>query len=167
MHKPLSMIVVLSALATPPWAADAPSSPATAPGAPNPFSEPSQLPYALPPFDSIKDSDFEPAFEAGMLEQRARVDAIAHDPEPATLENTLVALERSSLMLDRVSKVFFNLDGSNTDPDIQKIKLKMTPRLAAHRDAIYLNPDLFARVETVWRARAELGDPEAAQLAQR
>jgi peptidyl-dipeptidase Dcp len=167
MHKPLSMIVVLSALATPPWAADAPPSPATAPGAPNPFSEPSQLPYALPPFDSIKDSDFEPAFEAGMLEQRARVDAIAHDPEPATLENTLVALERSSLMLDRVSKVFFNLDGSNTDPDIQKIKLKMTPRLAAHRDAIYLNPDLFARVETVWRARAELGDPEAAQLAQR
>src|SRR5882762_3780343 len=156
MHKPLSMIVVLSALATPPWAADAPSSPATAPRAPNPFSEPSQLPYALPPFDSIKDSDFEPAFEAGMLEQRARVDAIAHDPEPATLENTLVALERSSLMLDRVSKVFFNLDGSNTDPDIQKIKLKMTPRLAAHLAQRYYT--LFVR------AGARLGGPEQERL---
>src|SRR5258705_6182769 len=101
MHKPLSMIVVLSALATPPWAADAPSSPATAPGAPNPFSEPSQLPYALPPFDSIKDSDFEPAFEAGMLEQRARGDAVAHDPGAATDEDKLGWLEQSKLVLGR------------------------------------------------------------------
>src|SRR2546427_10750174 len=98
MPKPLSMIVVLSALATPLWAADGPSSPATAPGAPNPFSEPSQLPYALPPFDSIKDSDFEPAFEAGMVEQRGRGDAIARDPEPATPEEPPAALRRSSMM---------------------------------------------------------------------
>src|SRR2546427_8482615 len=117
MPKPLSMIVVLSALATPLWAADGPSSPATAPGAPNPFSEPSQLPYALPPFDSIKDSDFEPAFEAGMVEQRARVDAFAHDPEPARPEKTLVALERSSLKVDRGFQVVFNLRGSTTDHD--------------------------------------------------
>src|SRR5258706_15685260 len=112
MHKPLSMIVVLSALATPPWAADAPSSPATAPGASNPFSEPSQLPYALPPFDSIKDSDFEPAFEAGMLEQRGRDDTNAPDPEPATLENTPVAVGRPRLILGPASQGFFNLEGS-------------------------------------------------------
>src|SRR5258708_18539280 len=116
MHKPLSMIVVLSALATPPWAADAPSSPATAPGASNPFSEPSQLPYALPPFDSIKDSDFEPAFEAGMLEQRAPGAAIPPRPGPAEPRKTPGSPGPATLMLHRGFKAFFKPDRTQTKP---------------------------------------------------
>jgi peptidyl-dipeptidase Dcp len=168
MHKPLALIAVLSALAAPLLAAEEPRPPAAAPGAPNPFSDKSKLPYELPPFDAIKDADFEPAFEAGMQEQRSQVDAIATNPEPPTFENTLVALERSGLMLDRVSITFFNLDSSNTDPEIEKLKLKLAPRLAAHRDEIHLNPALFARVEAVWRKRAQLGlGSEAVQLTER
>jgi peptidyl-dipeptidase Dcp len=167
MHKLLALITVSLTLAARLPAAE-PSVSDAASSAPNPFSERSKLPYELPPFDAIKDSDFEPAFEAGMQEQRSQVDAIARNSESPTFENTLVTLERSGVMLDRVSKVFFNLDASNTDPQIERIKLKMAPRLAAHRDQIYLNPDLFARVETVWRNRAELNrDSEAIALAQR
>src|SRR5258708_34590808 len=88
-HKPMLLILILSSSAAPLWAADPPPLSETV-AAPNPLGEPSTLPYQLPPFDAIKDSDFEPAFEAGMLEQRARVDAIAHDPQPPTFENTLV-----------------------------------------------------------------------------
>jgi peptidyl-dipeptidase Dcp len=165
MHKWLTLVALMWTVGVPLRAAD---EPAAAPNASNPLAELSALPYRLPRFDAIKDSDFEPAFEAGMAEQRAQVDAIARDPQPPDFENTLVALERSGGMLDRVSKVFFNLDASNTDPQIQAVRQKMAPKLAAHRDAIFLNPDLFARVEAVWRGRADLGlDPESLQLAQR
>ena len=167
MHKTLVLITLLSTLAAPLWAADEPT-PAVSPNAPGPFSEKSKLPYELPPFDVIKDADFEPAFEAGMQQQRSEIDTIAADPEPPTFENTLLALERSGSMLDRVAKTFFNLNASNTDPEIDKVKLKLAPRLAAHRDAILLNSALFARVEAVWRKRSDLGmGPEAVQLTQR
>ena len=167
MHKPIVLITLLSAFAAPLWAADQPT-PAAPAGTPNPFSEKSTLPYELPPFDAIKDADFEPAFDAGMQEQRSEIVAIAGNPEPPTFDNTLVALERSGSMLERVSRTFFNLDASNTDPDMGKLKLKLAPRLAAHRDAIQLNSALFARVEAVWRRRGDPGlGPEAVQLAER
>jgi len=168
MHKLPALTAFLLTMAAPLWAADPASAPGTPPDAPNPFSAPSALPYALPPFDTIKDADFAPAFEAGMAEQRAQVDSIARSPQPASFENTLVALERSGRMLDRVSKVFFNLNASNTDPEIQKIQTLMAPRLAAHQDEIWLNPDLFARIEAVFQRRGDLAlDPESAQLLQR
>ena len=135
MHKRLALITMLLALAAPPRAADQLSTPAAPASAPNPFSEKSKLPYELPPFDAIKDADFEPAFEAGMQEQRSQIDAIAGNPDPATFDNTLVALERSGSMLERVSSAFFNLDASNTDPEIEKLKLKLAPRLAVARNA--------------------------------
>jgi peptidyl-dipeptidase Dcp len=168
MHKLPSLVALLLTSGAPLWAADEPAGPGAPPSAPNPFAELSALPYRLPRFDAIKDSDFEPAFEAGMAEQRAQADAIAHNPQPPDFDNTLVALERSGGMLERVSNVFFNLDASNTNPQIQAIRQRMAPRLAAHKDQIFLNPDLFARVEAVWRSRADLGlDPESLQLVQR
>ncbi len=179
MHKRIVLIAMLIAAGAPLAAVDdstsAPGSAAAGPPAEapqgaqaGPFAEASRLPYGLPPFDAVKDSDFEPAFEAGMREQQAQVDAIAGDPQPAGFDNTIVALERSGATLDRVSKVFFNLDLSNTDPQIQQIRQRMAPKLAAHQDEIFLNPELFGRVETVWRRRAELGlDPESVQLVQR
>jgi peptidyl-dipeptidase Dcp len=134
----------------------------------NPFFQPSTLPYQLPPFDQIKDADFRPAFEAGMAEQLKEVAAIAQDAAPATFDNTIVALERSGRLLTRVSKVFFNLNASNTDDEIQKIESEMAPKLAAHQDAIMLDAALFARVEALHKQRDSLGlDPESAQLLDR
>ncbi|MDE2237414.1 MAG: M3 family peptidase, partial [Elusimicrobia bacterium] len=125
----------------------------------------SELPFHYPPFDKITDADFRPAFEAGMARQRKEVEAIANNPQPPTFDNTIVALERSGRLLTRVSQVFFNLNASNTDDEMQKIEAEMSPKLAAHQDAIMLNPALFARVESLYKSRDSLGlDPESAQL---
>jgi peptidyl-dipeptidase Dcp len=134
----------------------------------NPFREPSTLPYQLPPFDKIKDADYVPAYEAGMREQREEVAAIARNPKPADFENTIVALERTGQLLERVSIVFSNLNGSNTNPEMDRIDTEMTPRLTAHEDAILLDPALFARVDAVYQRRASLKlDPESLQLLER
>jgi peptidyl-dipeptidase Dcp len=134
----------------------------------NPFSQPSTLPYRLPPFDRIKDSDYRPAFEAGMRAQRREVEAIAQNARAPGFENTILALERSGQLLDRVVTVFFNLNSSNTDPQMQQVETEMAPKLAAHADAIMLDPALYARVDTLYRRRAGLKlDPESLQLLER
>jgi peptidyl-dipeptidase Dcp len=137
-------------------------------GVENPFFHESTLPYYMPPFDKIKDADFMPAFEKGMADERQEIQAIAHDSAPPTFDNTIVAMERSGRLLTRVSKAFMNLNTSNTDEAMQKIETEMAPKLAAQRDAILLDPALFARVDAVYQKRAELGlDPESAQLLER
>lgn len=134
----------------------------------NPFAQESTLPYHLPPFDRVKDADFRPAFEAGMAEHRKEIEAIDNDKAAPTFENTLVALEKSGQLLDRVASVFFNLNASNTNPEILKIASEMAPKLAAHRDAILLDPVLFTRVDAVYQDRANLKlDPESLQLLER
>ena len=134
----------------------------------NPFFQPSVLPYQLPPFDKIKDSDFRAAYEAGMAEQRKEIDAIAHDAAPPTFDNTIVALERSGRLLTRVSKTFSNLNASNTDDEMQKIDSEMSPKLTAHQDAINLDLALFSRVDGLYQKRDILGlDAESAQLLDR
>ncbi|HEY1076428.1 MAG TPA: M3 family metallopeptidase [Fontimonas sp.] len=126
---------------------------------------PSPLQFEYPPFDLIRDEHFKPAFEAGMREQLAEIDAIASNPQPASFDNTVVAMERSGALLGRVSAVFYNLASSNTNPQIQAIQAEMAPKLAAHNDAILLNPALFARVETLYDGRAGLQlDPESLRL---
>ncbi|PXY22524.1 M3 family metallopeptidase [Prauserella muralis] len=134
----------------------------------NPLLAPSELPYGLPPFGAIADEHFLPAFEAGMAEQAAEVEAIAASPEPPTFENTIVALERSGRLLGRVSSVFFNLVASDSTDARQRVHTEIAPRLAAHADAIHLNPTLFARIETLYEQRGSLGlDPESAWLLRR
>jgi peptidyl-dipeptidase Dcp len=152
-----------------PTPAPASTTAAAAPAAaPNPFFEPSPLPFQTPPFDRIKDADFVPAFEAGMSERLKEVEAIAKNPAAPTFENTLVALEKSGRLLDRVSRTFSNLNAANGDAEMQKIEAQMAPRLAAHRDAVLLDPTLFARVDGLYQQRAQLGlDPESAQLLER
>jgi len=155
--------------------AQAPMTPMTPPAptpavrqAAGPFAAPSTLAYGLPDFHAIKDSDFLPAFEAGMAEQRLEVSAIAQNPQAPTFDNTLVALERSGQLLDRVRKVFFNYTSSISNPTLEKVEKEMAPRLAAHRDAIYLDAGLFARIEAIYAQRAALGlDAEARQLLER
>ena len=134
----------------------------------NPFTHPSTLPYRLPPFDRVQNADYRPAFDQGMREQRAEVQKIVACPDGPDFQNTLVALERSGQMLNRVSAVFFNLNASNTDPQMQEIDSEIAPKLQAHEDAIFLDPALFARVDAVYRQRAGLQlDSESLQLLER
>jgi peptidyl-dipeptidase Dcp len=138
------------------------------PVAGNPFFAESSLPLHYPPFDRVHDSDYVPAFEAGMAEQLEEVQAIARNPAPPTFENTFVALEKSGRLLRRVQLTFNNLNAANGDSATQKIESQMAPRLAAHRDEILLDPALFSRVEALHRKRSQLGlDPESNQLVER
>lgn len=114
-----------------------------------PFDEPSTLPYALPPFTDVRLEHFRPAFDAGMADQRAEVEAIAADPAEPTFENTLVALERSGQRLARVSHVFFTLSSADSTPALHDLEAEVSPLLAAHRDAITLDGRLYARIEAV------------------
>jgi peptidyl-dipeptidase Dcp len=132
----------------------------------NPFFQPSPLPYQAPPFDKIHDADYQPALEEGIQQEAAEIEAIANDPAPPTFENTLVRMERSGALLRRVSRVFGGMTQSNTNPTLQQVQKTMAPKLAAHRDAIYLNPKLFARVRTVYENRNAIKDPESKRLAE-
>jgi peptidyl-dipeptidase Dcp len=134
----------------------------------NPLLSESSLPYHLPPFDKIKDEQFTPAIEAGMKEQLKEIEAIASNPEKPTFENTVVAMEKTGRNLDRAERVFSNLNAADTNPARQKIETEIAPKLAAHRDEIFLNQKLFARVQAVYDQRSKLGlDPESAYLMER
>jgi len=134
-------------------------------GPSNPFYAPSNLPYQSIPFDKIKDSDYQPAIEAGMAEQLKEVQAIANNPAPPTFDNTVVALEKSGQLLTRAASAFFAVAGANTNPTLLKIRSEVAPKLAAHRDAIFLDPKLFQRVNTLYQQRDTLKlDPESQRL---
>lgn len=138
------------------------------PSTPNPLLTTSELPYEMPPFDRIEVSHFLPAFEQGMAEQRLEVERIATNPDAATFENTLVAMERSGQVLERVSLAFFNLVAADTSPELQQVEVEVVPRLAEHHDAIFLDRRLFDRVRQVYDQRDELDlDPESAWLLER
>lgn len=136
---------------------DAPSSPAKATQSGNPFFSASTLPYHWPPFDRIRDKHYAPAFQRGVAEQRTEILAIANNPQVPNFENTIVAMERSGQLLQRVSMVFFNLSSANTNPTIQKLELELAPQLAAHDDFILLNNKLFARIESLYAQRDKRG----------
>jgi peptidyl-dipeptidase Dcp len=131
----------------------------------NPFATPSALPLQAPPFNRIKDSDYQPAFEQGMKEQLAEIKAIANSKAAPTFANTIVAMEKSGRMLDRVSEAFSGVVQANTNDQLDKVQAAEAPRLAAHQDAIYLNPSLFARVKAIYDGRDRLKlDPESLRL---
>ncbi|WP_434994518.1 M3 family metallopeptidase [Arthrobacter sp. Ld5] len=115
----------------------------------NPFLEPSTLDYQLPPFAAIRDEHYLPAFDAGFAEHIAEIDRITGSGEPASFENTLVALERAGGTLDRVSRVFFSNSVSHATEAIQELEQRIAPRLAEHEDNIKLNRALFERIREV------------------
>jgi peptidyl-dipeptidase Dcp len=132
----------------------------------NPLLAPSTLPFGYPDFATIREEHFLPAFTAGMAEQRVEVDAIA--AAPRSFEGTVVALERSGATLRRVSAVFWTLVSSASTPGIRAIEAEVAPLLAAHTDAITLNPELFARLDALHAERAGLDlGPEALWLLER
>jgi peptidyl-dipeptidase Dcp len=155
---------------------NAPAASATAPAkastsasaetqASNPFFTASTLPYQAPPFDKIKDGDYQPAIEEGMRQQLEEVEKIANNPEPPTFDNTYVALQKSGVLLNRVMAVFNAITSANTDDALQKLQEEEAPKLAAHADAIHLNGKLFQRIQSVYDQRDSLKlDPESQRL---
>jgi peptidyl-dipeptidase Dcp len=122
----------------------------------NPFFAPYNTEYDVQPFDRIKPEHFIPAFEEGMKRQNAEIEAIIINSEAPTFDNTIAALDLTGELLGEVSAVFFSLTGSNTNDEIQQISQEMAPRLAAHRDEIRLNKQLFERIKAVYDSRVEL-----------
>ena len=144
---------------------EAPAASTVAFDAGNPFFRRSTLPWSAPPFDRISDGHYMPAFDAGMAEQRAEVEAIATNAEPPTFDNTLVALEKSGALLTRVASVFFAVAGAHTNPTLQQLQQDVAPKLSAHGDAISLDERLFARVKALYEQRAPLAlDAESLRL---
>src|SRR3954451_14760384 len=123
--------------------------PAAAQARPNPFFTASTLPYQAPPFDRITDADYQPALEEGMRQRLAEIEAVANRTDAATFANTFVPMERAGALLTRVQAAFNAVTGANTDTTLQRVEREEAPRLAAHRDAIYLNAALFRRVKSV------------------
>lgn len=119
----------------------------------NPFYEPSDLYLRYPPFDRIRNEHYLPAFEKGMAEQLDEIAAITAQEVPPTFDNTIVPLERSGQLLDRVSTVFFSLNSAHSNDGMREIEAQIAPRLSAHRDTILLDDALFARVRTVYQQR--------------
>ncbi|NBC25420.1 MAG: dipeptidyl carboxypeptidase II [Bacteroidetes bacterium] len=131
----------------------------------NPFYSESILPFEAPDFTTITDDHFMPAFERGMDEHLSEIETIATNSEAPTFENTIVAMERSGRLLTRVQRVFFNLASAHTNDNIQEIQSELAPKLASHRDDIYLNSDLFNRVNELYEDRSERDlDPESRKL---
>ncbi len=122
----------------------------------NPFEQEWDTPFGIPPFDQIKDEHFMPAFEKGMEENLAEIDVIVNNPEAPTFANTIEELERSGELLTKVANVFFNLTGSNTNPQLQELQRELSPLLSAHTDRISLNEGLFDRVEAIYQDRDNL-----------
>jgi peptidyl-dipeptidase Dcp len=141
---------------------------APSPARENPLLERSTLPFQAPPFDQIRVSDYQPAIELGMTKQLAEIAAIANAPAAPTFANTIEAMERSGELLTRAYKVFLNVEHADTNPQLQKVKSTLAPKISAHNDAIYMNPKLYARVQAIYDKRDALGlDPEAKYLVER
>jgi peptidyl-dipeptidase Dcp len=134
----------------------------------NPFAQASKLPFNYPPFDQIRNEDYAPAFAEGMRQQAAEIEAIANNKKPATFDNTIVAMEKSGQLLSRVSSVFGNLSGANTNDSFKALERELSPKLAAHSDAIRLNARLYARIKSLFDKRDKLHlDAESKYLLER
>src|SRR5471032_2192780 len=134
----------------------------------NAFAKASTLPFGYPPFDQIKNEDYGPAFAEGMRINAAEIEAIANNKQPATFANTIVAMEKSGQLLSRVSSVFGNLSGANTNDSFKALERELSPKLAAHSDAIRLNAKLYARIKSLYDKRAKLHlDAESLYLLER
>ena len=123
----------------------------------NPFLTEFQTPNGVPPFDKIKLEHYEPAFQKGIEEQNANIQAIIDNTEAPTFENVIVALDNSSPTLDRVGGVFFNLTEAETTDELTALSMKLAPTLAEHEDHISLNQELFKKVDAVYSQKDALG----------
>jgi peptidyl-dipeptidase Dcp len=134
----------------------------------NPFFEPSMLPYGMPPFAEIRDEHYRPAFEKGMADHLAEIAAITGRSDLPTFENTMIPLETSGQLLERVAVVFFNKSSADSNDFTNELEEEIAPLLAAHSDAIKLDAQLYWRISTLHDSLDELGlDAESRYLVER
>ncbi len=163
-----ALAVSLAACSSPQHKTELQKSEAAAPARANPFAKESALPFQAPDFTQIKDDDFQPALEEGMRIQIGEMLKIADQSDPPTFDNTILAMENTGRMLTRVARVLFALAQSNTNDTLQKVQQEEAPKLAAHRDAIFLNEKLFSRVKTLYDGRDSLNlDPQSKRVLER
>ena len=125
----------------------------------NPLLAEWDTPYATPPFDKIKITDYEPAFETAIAVSRAEIDAIVNNPAKPTFKNTIVAMERQGALLDRIAGIFYNLREADTSDEMDAIALRIQPKMTELSNDIALNPQLFERVKAVYEgSRRGLSD---------
>ena len=131
----------------------------------NPLLTDENTPYGVPAFDKYKLEHYMPAFKEAISQQKAEVDAIVNNPEAPTFENTIVALDRTGALLDKVSSAFFNVLEADGNPEMDKIANEVSPMLSELSDGIILNEALFSRVKTVYEQKDALGlTPEQMRL---
>ncbi|MPT35875.1 MAG: peptidase M3, partial [Flavobacterium sp.] len=134
----------------------------------NPLLAAYNTPYEVPPFHLIKNEHFKPALLEGIKIHQQEIDAITNNPAKPTFDNTILALENSGQLLNRVATVFSNLSSANTNDQLQAIAQEMAPISSKHNDNINLNEKLFARVKAVWEARKTLKlTPEQSRLLEK
>ncbi|MGB3048326.1 M3 family metallopeptidase [Dokdonella sp.] len=157
-----AMVVALAACSSP--STDSTSTPASAPAATAEVAAPvnalltaSTLPMQAPPFDKIKDADYQPAIEEGMRQQLAEIEKIANNPQAPDFANTFEAMERSGELLTRSARIFFSLAQANTNDTLQAAQVALAPKMAEHSDAIHLDANLFKRVKAIYDARESSG----------
>ena len=123
----------------------------------NPFFKAYDTPFEVPPFERIKVAHYKPAIEQGIAEQKAEIDAIVKNAEPATFDNTILAFDKSGQLLNRVTLVYENMRSANTSDSLQAAAREITPLLTAHYDDIMMNKDLFERIKAVYDQRLNQG----------
>ena len=134
----------------------------------NPFYEESPLYLNYPRFDRIQDTHYLPAFERGMEEELEEIEAIVNQPDQPSFDNTILALELTGQLLDRVARVFYAISSAHTNDEIRALEQQLAPRLAGHEDNILLNPDLFERVGIIYEQRDDLAlEPESMRLLEK
>lgn len=135
---------------------------------PNPLLASWRTPFKAPPFDRIEPRHFKPAFNEALRAHRQEIADIAGKAAKPTFANTIVALEKSGALLNKVADVFFNLASADTNEALQAVEREMAPKLAKHQSALLLNRRLFLRIADLYERRAELGlDAEALRLLER
>ena len=164
MIRPHILLVAAASVAS----AMAYAAPASMLEASNPFAKPSTLPFQYPAWDKIRNEHFAPAFAEAMRQEALEIEAIANNKAAPTFDNTIVAMERSGQLMNRVSAAFGTLKGSYTNDALQALDKELSPKLAAHNDAIRLNPKLYARIKALYDKRSKLGlDAESQYLIER
>lgn len=123
----------------------------------NPFLSDWTAPFQMPPFDQIEDQHFAPAFEQAFIESRTNIDAIADALDSPTFANTIEALERADGLMDKVAGVFFNISGSDTNPEREALQRDLSPKFAAFSSKTMMNAKLFQRIDALFQGRATLG----------
>ncbi len=130
----------------------------------NPLLNKFDTPFGVPPFDKIKSEHFIPAIKEGMEKHNKEIDAIIKNSEKPTFKNTIEKMEYSGELLSTVSTIFYNMNGANTNPELQKIAREIAPMLSEHYNNIALNSELFKRISTVYSDNTKKLDKDQQRL---